>query len=128
MPRRLHPGCCWAAGAPLGPPASPAGALLPAVRQQQPAIALGGQLRPPTRPPPRSAPQGDVLEISAGTGRNLPYYRYGDITSLTLADVSEPMLKRAEQKYFDVLQVRRAGAAPRPGASSSSSSSSEQPG
>jgi ubiquinone/menaquinone biosynthesis C-methylase UbiE len=56
-------------------------------------------------PERRRAPQGDVLEISAGTGRNLPYYRYGDIASLTLADISEPMLKRAEHKYFDELQV-----------------------
>jgi methyltransferase OMS1 len=50
-------------------------------------------------------PQGDVLEVAAGTGRNLPYYRYGDISSLTLADISPPMLEVAQAKYFDELAI-----------------------
>ena len=41
---------------------------------------------------------GDVLEISAGTGRNLPHYSMGKLKSLTLCDLSELMLKRAEDK------------------------------
>lgn len=47
--------------------------------------------------------QGKVLEISAGTGRNIPYYPYENITSLTLSDLSKPMLERSETKYFDEL-------------------------
>ena len=42
--------------------------------------------------------QGDVLEISAGTGRNLPYYPMNNIRSLTLCDISRPMLDKAEDK------------------------------
>ena len=36
--------------------------------------------------------QGDVLEVSAGTGRNLPYYRINQLSSLTLTDTSKYML------------------------------------
>lgn len=43
--------------------------------------------------------------MAAGTGRNLPYYRYGDISSLTLADISPPMLEVAQAKYFDELAI-----------------------
>jgi methyltransferase OMS1 len=43
--------------------------------------------------------QGDVLEVSAGTGRNLPYYRYNQLTSLTLTDTSKYMLWHASQKF-----------------------------
>ncbi len=42
--------------------------------------------------------QGNVLEISAGTGRNFPYYHYPDIDRLTITDVSRPMLTEAEKK------------------------------
>jgi ubiquinone/menaquinone biosynthesis C-methylase UbiE len=49
--------------------------------------------------------QGDVLEISAGTGRNLDHYRLADVSSLTLTDVSAPMLQQAEDKYFNQLQL-----------------------
>ena len=42
--------------------------------------------------------QGDVLEISAGTGRNLPYYRWDKLTSLTVTDSSRFMLFHARQK------------------------------
>jgi methyltransferase OMS1 len=38
--------------------------------------------------------QGDVLEISAGTGRNLPHYNYSQLSSLTLTDVSQAMLQQ----------------------------------
>ena len=36
--------------------------------------------------------QGDVLEVSAGTGRNFPYYRLKQLSSLTLTDTSKYML------------------------------------
>jgi ubiquinone/menaquinone biosynthesis C-methylase UbiE len=36
-----------------------------------------------------------VLEISAGTGRNLPHYNYSKLSSLTLTDISQPMLQQA---------------------------------
>jgi methyltransferase OMS1, mitochondrial len=39
-----------------------------------------------------------VLEIGAGTGLNLDYYKSANITSLTLVDVSEGMLKEAKAK------------------------------
>ncbi|BDA41943.1 probable ubiquinone/menaquinone biosynthesis C-methyltransferase Ub at C-terminar half [Coccomyxa sp. Obi] len=45
--------------------------------------------------------EGDVLEVSAGTGRNLPYYRYDQLKSLTLTDSSKYMLWHASQKYRD---------------------------
>ncbi|KAK9909128.1 hypothetical protein WJX75_007574 [Coccomyxa subellipsoidea] len=45
--------------------------------------------------------QGDVLEVSAGTGRNLPYYRYDKLNSLTVTDSSKYMLWHASQKYRD---------------------------
>ncbi|KAG1654359.1 hypothetical protein FOA52_011293 [Chlamydomonas sp. UWO 241] len=49
--------------------------------------------------------KGDVLEISAGTGRNLPYYTLGQVRSLTLADLSMPMLEVAEDKFYDELKL-----------------------
>jgi hypothetical protein len=48
---------------------------------------------------------GDVLEISAGTGRSLPYYSLNAIKSLTLTDLSMPMLERAEDKFYDTLKL-----------------------
>lgn len=61
-------------------------------------------LPPPTRADPSAcpasrAPQGDVLEVSAGTGRNLPYYPLGRMRSLTLTDTSRPMLINAADKF-----------------------------
>lgn len=47
---------------------------------------------------PASSAQGDVLEVSAGTGRNLPYYDLSTgsrLRSLTLTDTSRPMLVNA---------------------------------
>ncbi|KAK3264147.1 hypothetical protein CYMTET_27094 [Cymbomonas tetramitiformis] len=46
--------------------------------------------------------KGDVLEVSAGTGRNLPYYPLQNqtVSSLTLTDKSIPMLKEAQQKLI----------------------------
>lgn len=43
---------------------------------------------------------GDVLEVSCGTGRNLPYYLHtANMTSLTLSDASRPMLAQAFDKH-----------------------------
>lgn len=36
--------------------------------------------------------QGDVLEISAGTGRNIPYYKWRSLQSVTMTDASRHML------------------------------------
>ena len=55
--------------------------------------------------------QGDVLEVSAGTGRNLPYYRYDQLTSLTLTDTSKYMLWHANQKFRDKYMAK-AGSLP----------------
>lgn len=41
---------------------------------------------------------GDVLEASAGTGRNLQYYPLKNCRSLTLVDKSRPMVEQAKQK------------------------------
>ena len=46
-----------------------------------------------------AATQGDVLEVSAGTGRNLPYYKYDQLDSLTLTDSSKYMLWHANKKF-----------------------------
>eukprot|EP00842_Homolaphlyctis_polyrhiza_P001329 jgi/Hompol1/2197/HPOL_002078-RA len=43
---------------------------------------------------------GDVLEVSAGTGRNFPAYNSRKITSLTLTDTSAPMLIVARTKFI----------------------------
>jgi methyltransferase OMS1 len=42
--------------------------------------------------------QGDTLEVSAGTGRNLKYYNYQNLSSLTLTDSSVNMLEEAYEK------------------------------
>ncbi|KAJ3371007.1 Methyltransferase-like protein 7B [Allomyces arbusculus] len=42
--------------------------------------------------------QGDTLEIAAGTGRNLPYYRTPRVTHLTLSDTSRAMLDQAANR------------------------------
>lgn len=41
-----------------------------------------------------SALQGDVLEISAGTGRNMPYYNFDRVNNITFTDLSPGMLKQ----------------------------------
>lgn len=43
---------------------------------------------------------GDVLEVSAGTGRNLRYYPLQKLDRLTLVDKSRPMLERARDKFI----------------------------
>ena len=55
--------------------------------------------------------QGDVLEVSAGTGRNLPYYRYAKLDSLTLSDSSKYMLWHANKKFQEKF-ASRAGSLP----------------
>ena len=52
-----------------------------------------------------SSMQGDVLEISAGTGRNLPHYYLSKLQSLTLTDLSHSMLDVAEDKYYHQLKL-----------------------
>ncbi|KAI9842664.1 MAG: hypothetical protein M1838_003055, partial [Thelocarpon superellum] len=42
---------------------------------------------------------GDVLEVSAGTGRNLSYYSWPRCHSLTLVDLNKPMLNQAGEKF-----------------------------
>ena len=48
---------------------------------------------------------GDVLEISAGTGRNLPHYSMGALRRLTICDLSEPMLQVGSRAHPLMLQV-----------------------
>ena len=43
--------------------------------------------------------QGDVLEVSAGTGRNLSYYNSHQVNSVTMTDTSKNMLWHARQKH-----------------------------
>ena len=43
--------------------------------------------------------QGDVLEVSAGTGRNVQYYRHQHATSVVMTDTSGDMLWHATQKH-----------------------------
>ncbi|KAJ3270517.1 hypothetical protein HDV01_007773 [Terramyces sp. JEL0728] len=56
--------------------------------------------------------KGDVLEISAGTGRNLEYYNPEKIKSLTITDSSSAMLQMALVKFrkfrqqFEKLDVK----------------------
>lgn len=45
--------------------------------------------------------QGNILEVSAGTGRNLAYYKPGRAQSVTLTDASKHMLWHARQKHND---------------------------
>lgn len=42
--------------------------------------------------------RGTVLEVAAGTGRNLQYYPSSAVTKVVVLDSSEPMLQRAQQK------------------------------
>ncbi len=47
-----------------------------------------------------------MLEISAGTGRNIPYYNVSGMSSLTFTDKSKYMLWHAKQKYDAKLKAR----------------------
>jgi methyltransferase OMS1 len=49
----------------------------------------------------RGKAHGKVLEIGAGTGRNLEHLPLSDVDELTLVDSSAQMLRVAERKYFD---------------------------
>lgn len=60
---------------------------------------------------------GDVLEVSAGTGRNLSHYDPDKLRSLTLVDRSGEMLDVARERYRDLVARdahwrRRTAAAP----------------
>lgn len=61
--------------------------------------------------PPCAAAQGDVLEVSAGTGRNLAYYPLARLRSLTLTDTSRGMLVNAADKWA-ALAAKRGDQAP----------------
>src|SRR5947209_9538493 len=56
-----------------------------------------------------SSASGDVLEIGAGTGRNLVFYREG-VRSLTLAEPEKPMVRRLQkhlaERYPDAKLLR----------------------
>jgi ubiquinone/menaquinone biosynthesis C-methylase UbiE len=54
---------------------------------------------------------GDVLEIGGGTGSNPPYYGSG-VTSLTIAEPEQPMLKRLEKKVREQRSVVKVVRAP----------------
>ena len=43
--------------------------------------------------------QGDVLEVSAGTGRNVSYYQPQHATTVVMTDTSRDMLWHAAQKH-----------------------------
>ncbi|KAJ1515115.1 Methyltransferase-like protein 7B [Coelomomyces lativittatus] len=45
-----------------------------------------------------SKAKGDVLEIAAGTGRNLPYYSIGKVRTLSFLDTSSAMLSQLHSK------------------------------
>ncbi|KAL0265057.1 hypothetical protein SLS55_001015 [Diplodia seriata] len=49
-----------------------------------------------------SAASGDVLEVSAGTGRNTRFYDWGKVRSLVLLDQSKPMLEVAREKWEEL--------------------------
>lgn len=53
--------------------------------------------------------EGDVLEVSAGTGRNLPYYSSPAVKSLTLTDTSREMLLRAHEKQTAAAEKGKSG-------------------
>lgn len=48
--------------------------------------------------------EGDVLEVAAGTGRNLKYYHSPAVKSLTLIDTSREMLLRAYDKHKEAVE------------------------
>lgn len=43
--------------------------------------------------------KGDALEVSCGTGRNIPYFDKDNITSITFLDSSKAMLEIAREKF-----------------------------
>jgi methyltransferase OMS1 len=61
---------------------------------------LGGVTR--ARKEMAARAQGHVLEVSAGTARNLGYYAFDRIKSLTLIDLSPQMVEQARKKW-DIL-------------------------
>lgn len=49
-----------------------------------------------------SQAHGDVLEVSAGTGRNTAFYDWGKVRTLVLLDQSAPMLEVAKKKWEEL--------------------------
>ncbi|KAI9889538.1 MAG: hypothetical protein M1814_005232 [Vezdaea aestivalis] len=45
--------------------------------------------------------RGHLLEVSVGTGRNIEYYPWKSIKSVTMVDYSEPMMLKAQEKFED---------------------------
>ncbi|OBZ87485.1 Methyltransferase OMS1, mitochondrial [Choanephora cucurbitarum] len=50
--------------------------------------------------------QGDVLEVSTGTGRNFDYYKPNKVQSATFTDRHEPMLDEAKAKFLESYKDR----------------------
>ena len=46
--------------------------------------------------------RGEVLEVGAGTGRNLNYYPIGQVKEVVLTDVSDQMLLQAREKIIEL--------------------------
>jgi ubiquinone/menaquinone biosynthesis C-methylase UbiE len=46
--------------------------------------------------------KGDVLEVSAGTGRNMTYYKQRKISSIIFCDFSPAMLEQVKKNLFRV--------------------------
>lgn len=45
--------------------------------------------------------EGDVLEVSCGTGRNIPYLNLENVNSITFMDSSEKMVEETQKKFRD---------------------------
>jgi methyltransferase OMS1 len=51
------------------------------------------------------AANGDVLEIAAGTGRNMAYFDMGKVKTVTFLDSSSEMIELARRKFGGMLPV-----------------------
>ncbi|KAK1743807.1 methyltransferase [Skeletonema marinoi] len=51
---------------------------------------------------------GNVLEVGAGTGRNLGYYPSGSVKKITLTDSSDKMLEKAKEKLSGMSTAEKA--------------------